>query len=95
LTEVIDATRPPDGRTEERLKGWLADLGARNPGGNVLLYGTVALFPLVRFGEILRGLRDLECSIVLAFPRGERGGRLHVMNHLDGGNYLAVKLFWR
>lgn len=82
-------------RAEGRLKAWLTDLGGQEPGGNVLLYGTVSLFPLVRFGEVLRDLRDLECRLVLAFPGEERGGRLHFMNHLDGGNYLAVKLFWR
>ena len=25
----------------------------------------------------------------------ERGGKLHFMNQPDGGNYLAVKLFWK
>ena len=49
----------------------------------------------VRYGEVLRGLRDAEARIILAFPGEERGGKLHFMNQPDGGNYLAVKLFWR
>ena len=82
-------------RVEGSLQGRLVDLAAQNPGGNLLLYGTLSLFPLIRFGEVLRDLRDLDCRLVLAFPGEERGGRLHFMNHLDGGNYLAIKLFWR
>ena len=82
-------------RVEGRLKSWVTGVAAQTPGGNVLLHGTISLFPLVRFGEALRELRDLECRLVLAFPGEERGGRLHFMNHMDGGNYLAVKLFWR
>ena len=65
------------------------------PGGIVIVYATVALFPLVRYGEVLRGLRDVEARIILAFPGEERGGKLHFMNQPDGGNYLAVKLFCR
>ena len=49
----------------------------------------------MRYGEVLRGLRDLKGRIALAFPGAERGGKLHFMNQPDGGNYLAVKLFWR
>ena len=49
----------------------------------------------VRYGEVLRGLRDLDARIVLAFPGEERGGKLHFMNQADGANYLAVKLFAR
>jgi hypothetical protein len=82
-------------RVEGTLQARLTDLAARCAGGNLLLYGTVSLFPLIRFGEVLRELRDLECRLILAFPGEERGGRLHFMNHLDGGNYLAIKLFWR
>ena len=52
----------------------------RIPGGNIIVYATVALYPLVRYGEILRGLRDLECRIASAFPGEERGGKLHFMN---------------
>lgn len=82
-------------RAEAALQTRLAELAAEVRGGSVLVYGTVALFPLVRYGEILRGLRDLEGRVVLAFPGEERGGRLHFMNQPDGGNYLAVKLFCR
>jgi hypothetical protein len=56
------------------------------------VYATVALYPLIRFGEVLRDMRDLDCRILLAFPGEERGGKLHFMNQPDGGNYLAVKL---
>ena len=82
-------------RVEASLQARLEDLAAQHPGGSVVVYGTVALYPLVRFGEVLRGMRDLHARIVVAFPGEERGGKLHFMNHPDGGNYLAVKLFWR
>ena len=82
-------------RTEASLEARLTDEAAQIPGGNVIVYATVALYPLVRYGEILRSLRDLEARIILAFPGEERGGKLHFMNQPDGGNYLAVKLFWR
>ena len=82
-------------RAEAGLQARLTELAAEVPGGVVLVYATVALYPLVRYGEVLRGLRDLEARIVLAFPGEERGGKLHFMNQPDGGNYLAVKLFWR
>ena len=82
-------------RVEAALRQRLAELTSQTPGRTVLVSSTVALHPLVRYGEVLRGLRDLEGRIVLAFPGEERGGRLHFMNHPDGGNYLAVKLFWR
>jgi len=82
-------------RAELALQARLEVLAREVPGGNVIVYATVALFPLVRYGEVLRGLRDVEARIVLAFPGEERGGKLHFMNQPDGGNYLAVKLFWR
>jgi hypothetical protein len=82
-------------RTEASLEARLTDEAAQIPGGNVIVYATVALYPLVRYGEILRSLRDLEARIVLAFPGEERGGKLHFMNQADGANYLAVKLFAR
>jgi hypothetical protein len=53
---------------------------AKIPCGNVIVYGTVALYPVVRHGEVLRGLRDLEARIVLGFPREERGGKPQFMN---------------
>lgn len=82
-------------RAEAVLHARLEEVAREVPGGNVIVYGTVALFPLVRYGEVLRGLRDVEARIILAFPGEERGGKLHFMNQPDGGNYLAVKLFWR
>jgi hypothetical protein len=82
-------------RVESALHARLSELGGGSPGKNILVYGTAAVYPLVRLGDVLRGLRDLHCRIALAFPGGERGGRLHFMNQPDGGNYLTVKLFWR
>jgi hypothetical protein len=82
-------------RAEGSLQARLTELAAEVRGGSVIVYGAVALYPFVRYGEVLRGLRDLEARIVLAFPGEERGGRLHFMNQPDGGNYLAVKLYWR
>ena len=82
-------------RVEAALGQRLAEMTSQSPGATVLVSSTVALHPLVRYGEVLRGLRDLEGRIVLAFPGEERGGRLHFMNQPDGGNYLAVKLFWQ
>jgi len=82
-------------RLEASLQAKLTDLADQDGGENVIVYGTVALYPMVRFGEVLRGLRDLNCRIALAFPGEEKGGKLHFMNQPDGGNYLAVKLFWR
>jgi hypothetical protein len=82
-------------RAESLLQAHLADIAARNPGSNIIVYATVALHPLVRFAEVLRGLRDLPCRIALAFPGEERGGKLHFLNLPDGGNYLAIKIFWR
>ncbi len=82
-------------RVDERLTALLASAAAEIRGGTVIVYATIALHPLVRFGEVLKGLRDVESRIALAFPGEERGGKLHFMNQPDGGNYLAVKLFWR
>jgi hypothetical protein len=82
-------------RVEAALRARLEEMAREIPGGNVIVYTTVALFPLVRYGEVLRGLRDVEARIILAFPGEERGGKLHFMNQPDGGNYLAVKLCWR
>ena len=82
-------------RAEATLRERLTQEAAMVPGGNVLVYATVALSPLVRYGEVLRELRDVEARVVLAFPGEERGGKLHFMNQADGANYLAVKLFAR
>ena len=82
-------------RVEAALQARLAEISETRPGWNVLVYNTAAVHPFVRLGEVLRGLRDLSCRIAVAFPGEERGGKLHFMNQPDGGNYLAVKLFWR
>ncbi len=82
-------------RVEAALVRRFQALTSAKPGATLLVSATVALHPLVRYGEVLRGLRDLEGRIALAFPGAERGGKLHFMNQPDGGNYLAVKLFWR
>jgi hypothetical protein len=79
-------------RVEQSLVVRIAELASEMSGGTIIVYATVALYPLIRFGEVLRDMRDLGCRIVLAFPGEERGGRLHFMNQPDGGNYLAVKL---
>ena len=79
-------------RVEQSLTARVAELAAETPGGTIIVFATVALYPLVRFADLLRGMRDLGCRIVLAFPGEERGGRLHFMNQPDGGNYLAVKI---
>ena len=82
-------------RVEAALRQRLEEITSQNPGVTVLVSSTIALHPLVRYGEVLRGLRDLDGRIALAFPGEEHGGKLHFMNQHDGGNYLAVKLFWQ
>ena len=79
-------------RVEQSLAARVKEIASETPGGTIIVYATVALYPLLRFGEVLRDMRDLGCRIVLAFPGEERGGKLHFMNQPDGGNYLAVKL---
>lgn len=80
---------------ETALRKRISQFAEESPGCAVIVYATVALHPLVRYGEVLRELRHLPCRTALAFPGEERGGRLHFMNQPDGGNYLAVKLFWK
>ena len=80
---------------ESALHARLEEVAGEVPCGNVIVHTTVALFPLVRYGEVLRGLRDVKARIILAFPGEERGGKLHFMNQPDGSNYLAIKLFAR
>ena len=80
---------------EVALRKRISELAGESPGCAVIVYATVALHPLVRYGEVLRELRDVYCRTALAFPGEERGGKLHFMNQPDGGNYLAVKLFWK
>lgn len=82
-------------RVEQKLPETIADLAAEIPGGTVIAYSSVSLFPLIRFGELLRDLRNLHCRIAIAFPGEHRGGKLYFMNQADGGNYLAVKLLMK
>ena len=82
-------------RVEASLRARLQALATQHPGENLIVHNTVALYPLVRFGEVVRSMRDLPVRIAIAFPGEERGGKLHFMSQPDGGNYLAVKLFWR
>lgn len=79
-------------RVEQTLPRAIAELAAEVPGGTVIAYSSVSLYPLIRFGELLRDLRNLHCRIAIAFPGEDRGGKLFFMNQADGGNYLAVKL---
>lgn len=79
-------------RLESSIVKRLTELARETPGGTVILYGTVALYPLIRFGEILRGVRDLNCRIVITFPGEERDGTVYFLDQQDSGNYLAVKL---
>jgi hypothetical protein len=79
-------------RLETRLCQRLAEISGQQPGTNLFVVSTISLYPLVKYGEVLRNLRDLQCRIFLAFPGEERGGKLHFMNEPDGGNYLAVKI---
>jgi hypothetical protein len=43
-------------RVESALRQRIADLAEECPGGAVILYSTVALYPMVRYGEVLRAL---------------------------------------
>lgn len=82
-------------RAERLLITRLRAYSDRQPGINLFVVSTVSLFPLVRFGEVLRQLRDLRIRLFIAFPGEERGGKLHFMNEPDGGNYLAVKITFK
>jgi hypothetical protein len=79
-------------RAESALSKALQEVSQKTPGTNLFLVCTVCLFPLVRYGEVLRNLRELKCRIFIAFPGEERGGKLHFMNEPDAGNYLAVRV---
>jgi hypothetical protein len=77
---------------EAALRKRLTELSRQTQGGSMLIYGAASLYPLIRYGEVLRELRQLNCRIVLAFPGEEHGGKLHFMDQPDGSNYLAVRL---
>lgn len=82
-------------RSERLLIDRLAAYSKSHPGVNLFVVSTVSLFPLVRYGEVLRQLRDLQLRLFVAFPGEERGGKLHFMNEPDGGNYLASKITFK
>ena len=46
-------------RVEASFHATFTDLARQNAGGNLIAYGTGALYPLVRFGEILRQRRRI------------------------------------
>jgi hypothetical protein len=77
---------------QDALKERVSRAAAEVPGGAVILSGTSALYPVIKFADVLAELRHLACRIVLAFPGREEGGKLHFMSQRDGYNYLAVKL---
>jgi hypothetical protein len=77
---------------QDKLKQKIAQAAEAVGSGNVLLSGSMALYPVVKFADVLSDLRHLPCRIVLAFPGHERDGKLYFMNQRDGYNYLAVKL---
>jgi hypothetical protein len=79
-------------RVESNLQKRFAELAKEVSGGTVIVYGTIALYPLIRFGEVLKGVRDMNCRIVITHPGEERDGKIYFMNQPDSGNYLTVKL---
>lgn len=82
-------------RVERRLIAQLTVFSQTKPHSNFFLVSTASLFPLVRFGEVLRQLRDLQIRLFVSFPGEERGGKPHFMNEPDGGNYLASKITFK
>lgn len=77
---------------QDGLKDCISRAAAEVPNGAIILSATCALYPLIKFADVLSELRHLSCRTVLAFPGHEEGGKLHFMNQRDGYNYLAVKL---
>jgi hypothetical protein len=53
-------------RTEAALQTRLAELATEVAGGSVLVYGTVALYPLVRYGEVLHFMNQSDGGNYLA-----------------------------
>lgn len=79
-------------RAEKTLETRIRAVAHEHSGCNLFILSTNSLFPLVRYGEILKNLRELPLRIFVSFPGEERGGKPHFMNESDGGNYLAVKI---
>jgi hypothetical protein len=76
----------------DAVKQRIAQVAAEVPDGTVILSATSALYPLVKFSDLLAELRHVPCRIVVAFPGREEAGKLRFMNQRDGYNYLAVKI---
>lgn len=79
-------------RIEAGLQKRIAELAKEVPGGAIIAYGTIALYPLIRFGEVLKAIRDLHCRVVIAHPGEDRDGKVYFLDQPDSGNYLTVKL---
>ena len=79
-------------RLESSLVKRLTEIAEEISGGTAILSGTVALYPLIRFGEILKGVLNLNCRVVIMVPGEERDGTVYFLDQPDSGNYLAVKL---
>lgn len=79
-------------RIEKGLHRRFAGLATEIPGGSIIVYGTISLYPLIRFGDVLKGARDLNCRIILSHPGKEHDGKTYFMDQPDSGNYLTVKL---
>lgn len=80
------------GLVEPLLRRRIEEASARVATGAVILNHTPSLFPLVRFADVLAGLRHLPSRLVMMFPGEERDGKLHLLNQPDGYNYLAIKI---
>jgi hypothetical protein len=79
-------------RAESKLLSRIREIGANQAGHNLFIVSTASLFPLVRYGEVLKQTRELPLRVFLAFPGEEIGGQPHFLGREDGGNYLAVKI---
>jgi len=77
---------------QQALRQRIEQAAAEVPSGTVILSATSALYPCVKFADLLADLRHLPCRIVVPFPGHAEGGKLHFMNQRDGYNYLAVTL---
>ncbi len=79
-------------RLETSLQKRFSELAESLPGCTIIVHGTIALYPLIRFGDVLKGARDLLCRIVIAHPGEDRDGKIYFLDQPDSGNYLTIKL---
>lgn len=79
-------------RIETSLEKRFSEMAELLPGCTIIAHGTVALYPLIRFGDILKGARDLLCRIVITHPGEDRDGKIYFLDQPDSGNYLTIKL---